>query len=447
MDENIIPIDGECKRFYHHLLYNERVIFSAKFGDGKTFFLNSFFQQNSDKLFCIKVYPINYQVEENKDIFELIKKDILIQLLAADEISGEQILDDTICRQYYLWNNGGEIFGDILSCITAIDTPVKIIKKLLEHIKDYKQQKTEVQKTDRGKVEEYIEFFKNKPGSCEYDVYSTIITDCINRIKNKGKRVVLVIEDLDRIDPAHLFRILNVLTAHIDIYNYEDHGCEYKNKFGFNHIVLVCDFQNIEKIFRHFYGDRTDFKGYIHKFSTSNPFYYSLKEVIQDHLFTQLNDMDLLTIGALYVKELIIKIVSQINLFSLREICSKFKMDFDNTIIVREANGYSLRTPFMKFLVLCYRFDIDPNELLDIIFKKAVQQNEDMIKFYQFVGIHWIEVFDTSLNMYRTLKIPATAENGATDARIFYSNAIASPKYLDQIKRITKICKSKYLNV
>lgn len=122
-------------------------------------------------------------------------------------------------------------------------------------------------------------------------------------------------------------------------------------------------------------------------------------------------------------------------------------MDFDDTIIVREANGYSLRTPFMKFLVLCYRFDIDPNELLDIIFKKAVQQNEDMIKFYQFVGIHWIEVFDTSLNMYRTLKIPATAENGATDARIFYSNAIASPKYLDQIKRITKICKSKYLNV
>ena len=185
MDENMIPIDGECKRFYHHLLYNERVIFSAKFGDGKTFFLNSFFQQNSDKLFCIKVYPINYQVEENKDIFELIKKDILIQLLAADKISGEQILDDTICRQYYLWNNGSDIFLDILGCIPVIDTPVKIIKKLLEHVKDYKQQKTEVQKTDRGKVEEYIEFFKNKPGSCEYDVYSTIITDCINRIKGR----------------------------------------------------------------------------------------------------------------------------------------------------------------------------------------------------------------------------------------------------------------------
>ena len=122
-------------------------------------------------------------------------------------------------------------------------------------------------------------------------------------------------------------------------------------------------------------------------------------------------------------------------------------MDFDNTIIVREANGYSLRTPFMKFLVLCYRFDIDHNELLDIIFKKAVNQDEDMIKFYQFVGIHWIEIFDISQSMHRTLKIPATAENGATDARIFYSKTITSPKYLDQIKRIAKICKSKYLNV
>lgn len=41
---------------------------------------------------------------------------------------------------------------------------------------------------------------------------------------------VLIIEDLDRIDPAHLFRIMNVLSSQVDnpYYSHVPHG----NKFG-----------------------------------------------------------------------------------------------------------------------------------------------------------------------------------------------------------------------
>ena len=89
---------------------------------------------------------------------------------------------------------------------------------------------------------------------------------------------MLVVEDLDRIDPAHLFRILNIFSAHIDYCYKYGHKAEVSiagNKFGLDNIVLVCDFSNIRKLFRHFYGGSTDFKGYIGKFLSSAPYTYS----------------------------------------------------------------------------------------------------------------------------------------------------------------------------
>ena len=39
-DDNYIPVDDAMQRFEDHLLSHDRVVLSAKFGDGKTFFLN-----------------------------------------------------------------------------------------------------------------------------------------------------------------------------------------------------------------------------------------------------------------------------------------------------------------------------------------------------------------------------------------------------------------------
>ncbi len=45
---------------------------------------------------------------------------------------------------------------------------------------------------------------------------------------------------------------------------------------------MVCHFQNIKNIFHHFYGAKTDFIGYVHKFSSSAPYEYSLRDVIEN---------------------------------------------------------------------------------------------------------------------------------------------------------------------
>lgn len=96
--------------------------------------------------------------------------------------------------------------------------------------------------------------------------------------EHPDKKIVLVIEDMDRMDPAHLFRILNVFSAHID-YNYRfgvnSNQPFVGNKFGLNKVVFVMSFENTEHIFHHLYGEGSDFNGYISKFCSSNIFCYS----------------------------------------------------------------------------------------------------------------------------------------------------------------------------
>lgn len=49
MEPISIPINDELEAFKEHLKINERTIFSAKFGDGKTFFLNEFKKECNNK--------------------------------------------------------------------------------------------------------------------------------------------------------------------------------------------------------------------------------------------------------------------------------------------------------------------------------------------------------------------------------------------------------------
>ena len=136
------------------------------------------------------------------------------------------------------------------------------------------------------------EFTQQKGGIYEFDPISQIIYQLIKDIKDQnGKQVVLVIEDMDRIDPAHIFRILNVFSAHWDIRDYSEQKLidgDPLNKYNFDKILLVCHFQNIKNIFHHLYGELTDFTGYIHKFSTSTPYEYSLADVIEEWLINKI---------------------------------------------------------------------------------------------------------------------------------------------------------------
>ncbi|KAA3233366.1 hypothetical protein F1971_14455, partial [Akkermansia sp. BIOML-A40] len=226
-EENMIPIESYLKDFQQYLDANSRCILSAKFGNGKSYFVSRFINEYSREYLFIPIYPVNYQVMDNKDIFELIKRDILIKLLSSEEININEIELNTASLFYYFFtNNQEDRLLDILSIIPdiniyGIDINISNVIKKLKNIKakfeTYKEQFKSVDKTS----ELYITKFDSLKGSIyEFDTISQLICDIIQEYKKKNltKKVVLIIEDLDRIDPAHIFRILNVFSAHFDRY-------------------------------------------------------------------------------------------------------------------------------------------------------------------------------------------------------------------------------------
>src|SRR6185369_2400611 len=88
------------KEFKEHLENpeNERIIFSGKYGIGKTKFLENFFLPENqirllglEKYDVYKIFPVNYSISSNQDILRYIKYDIILELLrkakTIDEIN------------------------------------------------------------------------------------------------------------------------------------------------------------------------------------------------------------------------------------------------------------------------------------------------------------------------------------------------------------------------
>ena len=110
--------------------------------------------------------------------------------------------------------------------------------------------------------------------------------------KHNEKKVVLVVEDLDRLDPMHLFRILNVFSAHMDyIYRNGDTPTDtlVGSRFGFDSIVFILEYENLKRLFTHFYGDETSFDGYISKFIPRGFFTYSLRKSANSFFFENIS--------------------------------------------------------------------------------------------------------------------------------------------------------------
>lgn len=272
MESFRIPLEKEFIRFRDHLNHNQRIIFSAKFGDGKTTFLKSFQddERQSDCYF-LTIHPVNYSVARNEDIFEFIKRDILFQLHRDGYL--ENIDLDVIFKDILSWN----FFRPVISYILSFVPGGAFYEKLIEKAKAFKD-KYEEQKSTWEKLEVK---FQNKIGSIyEEDCYTQIIKDAVKYIQTRvgnEKKVVLIIEDLDRIDPAHLFRILNILGAHIDI------DLE-RNKFGVDNIIAVLDYNVTAQIFKHFYGEHANYDGYMSKFYSRYIYNFSITQIAQEYL-------------------------------------------------------------------------------------------------------------------------------------------------------------------
>lgn len=286
MEDIFAPLDEEITSFMRYFGENNRCILSAPFGEGKSYFLNEFIKSQVDEYDFITIYPTNYQICDNRDILEYIKRDILFGLIALDDtiIDGFDTTKLGIIKKAMLESKESvaECIPDINASVCGTGftfSPGKVVNTLLKIWKSCES----LSDAHGNPYKEYLLSFNDEKGGIyELDAVTNLICSLVQARKESGRKMVLVVEDLDRIDPGHIFRILNVLSAHMTFTNGYDDGV--KNKFNFDKILLLCDFDNIEKIYHHMYGEKTDFKGYISKFSAVRPFEYSIRDKIAKHI-------------------------------------------------------------------------------------------------------------------------------------------------------------------
>lgn len=396
MTQFVIPIDKAKREFLLHLDANPRTIFSSKFGDGKSYFFDEFTKDEHVKKHYefITIYPVNYQVVPNADIFNLIKRDILFQLMVKKMISDQIVIPNDVALWFYLQNDYLTVIKDLLDSMTKIDLPDEYkagVLLCMKGLKLFKDLKTKFEKFkdehDDGKLID--DFFRkvNKADIYENDIITTIIKKVIKNYKERtNKEVVLVIEDLDRIDPAHLFRILNVFSAHID-YCYKnlicpDNSVMYGNKFGFDNVVLVADYDNIKNIFEHFYGNKTDFEGYICKFLSSTYFQYSLKSERYQYICSYLAEH---TGCPLPLLQKVLP-VEKIDDKTMRDCIHSFEIDNQIANIPWCRNSdkmVRIDVTFLKVLAAMRRLGLK-NEEIRCVGKKVLEYNEQY--FFEYVA-------------------------------------------------------------
>jgi hypothetical protein len=269
-----IDISNLFKKFNDHLNIqnNSRILFSGKFGIGKTYFLNEFFEDHEKDYEIFHLFPVNYQISSSENIISFLKRDILTELIIKDKIFDDK---DDLDKSFIdfiknEWDTTSVLKGVIENSIELLPFGLgklgKPLKTALEIDKKFQDFKYVANNT--------LNTFLEKNNS-ETDIISEIIKNKIEKIENK-KQSVLILDDLDRLDPEHIFKLLNTFSAFFE----QSNGNE--NKFGFDKIILVADSRNIKSIFHHKYGKDTDFNGYFDKFFSLEIFQFNNDDIVKN---------------------------------------------------------------------------------------------------------------------------------------------------------------------
>lgn len=382
VQDNIISLEDELFSFDRYFEANSRCVLSAPFGEGKSFFLNEFIKKKSSDYDFITLYPTGYQICDNKDVFEYIKRDILLALLALEpELLNSMDKTDAAI----IWESISECREDVVSCLPEINIGVhgtagvtistaNIVNTVCKVVAKCKKKR----RFGGNPIKDYFDSFEHNKGSLyEFNPISNMISSLI-AVRKKGsessnpRKVVLVIEDLDRMDPEHIFRILNVFSAHFGDDLDEDFS---RNKFGFDKVLLLCDYDNIKNIYHHLYGADADFCGYMSKFVAKGVFQYSLRSRVKEYMVSLLPENlkeNFPTIIGVVTDKIFDKNGSLRN-ENLRTIKTKF-LEFkksiivDNFYFVQPNIGAFIKTDRIELInlwALSRMFNIDLSALLE----------------------------------------------------------------------------------
>ena len=279
-EQILITTQSEAERFETFLALpnNHRILFSGKYGSGKTYFLHEFFTiRKKDEYEFFHLFPTNYAIAQNEDVVKLLQFDILYELLIKGYLAPSVKMfstKETIAS--FVQSNLPKIIKDVVSHCG------KIGKKLSDVFDTYTKWAAKYEDFDKGvnqsEEDRAREAFYNLMNEVEYNATTELI-EMVNSTIDKQK--VLIVDDLDRIDPEHIFRLLNLFSAQTSNY-FSAHWPtgQDENRYGFDKIIFVCDIDNIRNIFRAKYGDGVDFTGYIDKFYSIEPYLFNINNMV-----------------------------------------------------------------------------------------------------------------------------------------------------------------------
>tara|TARA_R110002051_G_scaffold238021_1_gene298844 strand:+ start:279 stop:1697 length:1419 start_codon:yes stop_codon:yes gene_type:complete len=348
-----IEITSEKERFNEHLNIenNNNIIFSGIFGIGKTYFLKEFFEENKD-FTPIFISPVHYSISSNKDIINYIKYDVIFELLKMDLNYEYEKIPLKFTSQQFILENITQIFSNILSHTGKIGKlSSEIINNISKFYEKVKEHQDKYVTDDKKELIDFLTKITLDEGSLyEENNITLIISSLLKQIKNP----ILIIDDIDRLDPEHIFRILNVFAGHLNI------NGTYSNKFSFEKILIVCDINNIKNIFSSKYGLNTDFNGYIDKFFHQQIFHFDNRNEIINNISNIFNkitaNQQIKIFNDSYYPNLVLKlIVSELienNCLNLRTLIKT------NNYVFKLRNNYLLITEEFKLSAFLHNYSI-----------------------------------------------------------------------------------------
>lgn len=399
---------------------NSKIIFSGKFGIWKTYFLNEFFEENKDKYEVFHLFPINYQISSNQNIFDFLKYDILIELFKIDNniFKTEDNKDKSMISYIKNIFNTNSVLKNTIDLIEPISENIQYIWKPLKILLDFDKKFQEFKKWDNWYLEKFF-----KENNNETDRISQILKEKIKEIKGE-KQSILILDDLERIDPEHIFRILNIFSAHFN----EDNE-ELPNKFWFDKIILVADYQNIKSIFHHKYGKDSDFNWYLDKFFSVEVFQFKNEEIITKIVdkiiseFKREDNINSLLEDRAYVKLLLKEILEKaVNLTSkeklnLRQLLKwiKFQLNGLKNSSYTKNHFYNEDKTRIQFINLTIKtlisiFGWFKNDLLSVLKRirlelKPQQNSDNPIKFYEKFAFDLYKAIILDLNLTEEVSV------------------------------------------
>lgn len=364
-----IDISEIVQDFRHHVAMNRNIILSGAFGSGKSYMLDVFKRTYSRIFNAITIYPINYAISGNADIVEYIKHDIIYQLVLQGYIT-ERTDFSAVASSVFTTENFTNLTERLLDRIPGGGLISEAIRIAVEA--------GEKRDSEKHAVADYLEGF-NKTGSIyECDVYTELIRLGLDAGRREGKQWMIIVEDLDRIDPHNIFRLLNVFGAHLD--------CRYvtgedvpTNKFGFDKIVFVLDYRQANEIYNQYFGLDSDgsWEGYISKFLTSQPFYFegvasAAKEVVLRGIAKDCS-IDYKIIETLFSREYSIRTLSKVSFDGFASFLRTDKVELPN------GGFLSADCKFTRLLYYLQQLDGGLNKLKEI-------EEEDLQGYFEILA-------------------------------------------------------------